>query len=172
MCGMPRVWTEMEPGSSSKSRKDPSKPRRHGADPLSTSPEHKLLQAKEQVLNMPSPSREFREESGTGSRAAAAVPCCGGPADKSGKDGVFSRMAVVYLVCIACLFLLAVVGLRLFSIEDKLLRLDTDYQQQQIRIEALEHKIQQLLADADKVNKITRLSLYTTPFLLPLPIEE
>lgn len=141
-------------GGATKDRANtPTKSRKHGPkSPEHKSPEHKLFQAKEQVLNMPSPSREFRDTSAnvTYSRSTTVTPpvCCG--SDKKGEG--FSRMAVLYLMFFSCVFVLAIIGLRMFTIEDKLLRLDTDYQQQQMRIEALEERILQL---TQKVNEFT-----------------
>lgn len=121
----------------------PVRSKKHGTkSPEHKSPEHKLWQAKEQVLNMPSPSREFRECASLTPRSTTDPPVCCGPDNKKGES--FSRMAILYLMFFSCVFVLAIVGLRMFSIEDKLLRLDTDYQQQQIRIEVLEDKILQL----------------------------
>ncbi|GFQ87442.1 uncharacterized protein TNCT_619451 [Trichonephila clavata] len=145
----------METGTPSKTKKctkekcgSPAKSKRHSKSPdhsSKSSPEHdpKLWQAKEQVLSMPSPRREYREcVVDTRSPCTTANPtmCCG--PDKKGEG--FSRMAVLYFMFFSCVFVVAIIGLRMFTIEDKLLRLDTDYQQQQMRIEALETIIEKL----------------------------
>ncbi|XP_054720844.1 uncharacterized protein LOC129230467 [Uloborus diversus] len=143
----------MEPtGSSSPKSKKCSKekcssPKKHGQkspEHSKRSPEHdtKLWQAKEQVFNMPSPSREFREcVVVDDNRSTNTQTICCGP-DKKGES--FSKMAVLYFMLFSCAFVLAIVGLRMFTIEDKLLRLDTEFQQQQMRIDALEKMVGQL----------------------------
>ncbi|KFM67661.1 hypothetical protein X975_22283, partial [Stegodyphus mimosarum] len=160
----------MESGTPSKSKKCNKErctsPKKHGPkspEHSLKSPEHdpKLWQAKEQVLSMPSPRREFREcvvmrnsnnssnarsQSNNDTSSSNHSMCCG--PDKKGEG--FSRMAVLYFMFFSSVFVLAIIGLRMFTIEDKLLRLDTDYQQQQMRIEALEEKISQLTKKGDE----------------------
>ncbi|GIY34293.1 uncharacterized protein CDAR_467711 [Caerostris darwini] len=150
----------MESGSPAKSKKctkdkcdSPARSKKQHSSSKSpdhcskSSPEHdaKLWQAKEQVLSMPSPRREYREcvvdtnaQCTTPSTTNTTV-CCG-PKKREG----FSRMAILYFMFFSCVFVVAIIGLRMFTIEDKLLRLDTDYQQQQMRIEVLEGIISQL----------------------------
>ncbi|KAG8193410.1 hypothetical protein JTE90_009635 [Oedothorax gibbosus] len=140
------------PKSSGSPTKKPSK----DSSSSKSSPEHEskqLWQAKQQVLNMPSPRREYREVTVDTSRSSGDPLCCGvrqdGSTSNKDKEG-FSRVAVLYFVCFSCVFVVAVIGLRMFSIEDKLLRLDTDYQQQQMRIEALEDMMHQMKKDYQK----------------------
>lgn len=145
----PSKGTKKSPsGSSGKSSKKPK-----------SSPEHhhhqdsKLWQAKEQVLGMPSPRREYREcVVDTSSRSlqhgSEDALCCGHGGGKKKGEG-FSRMAVLYFLFFSCVFVVAIIGLRMFTIEDRMLRLDTDYQQQQMRIEALEEMVRQLRKVSD-----------------------
>lgn len=117
---------------------------------------------------MPSPRREYREVTvdTTRSSGRSSDPlCCGVRQDGSNqkdKEG-FSRLAVLYFVCFSCVFVVAVIGLRMFSIEDKLLRLDTDYQQQQMRIEALE----EMMHNMRKVSGVFMIFLSASRGLTP-----
>lgn len=143
----PSKGTKKSPsgGSSSKSDKKPkSSPEHHHHD-------SKLWQAKEQVLGMPSPRREYREcvvdTSSRSQHSSEDALCCGHGGKKKGEG--FSRMAVLYFLFFSCVFVVAIIGLRMFTIEDRMLRLDTDYQQQQMRIEALEEMVHQLRKVSD-----------------------
>ncbi|GBM13201.1 hypothetical protein AVEN_214918-1 [Araneus ventricosus] len=145
------------PAKTKRAQHSSSKSPEHGS--TKASPEHdpKVWQAKEQVLSMPSPRREYREcmvdtRSTAQCNTTQPTMCCG--PDKKGEG--FSRMAVLYFMFFSCVFVVAIIGLRMFTIEDKLLRLDTDYQQQQMRIEVLEgiiNKLQKVSSHLFRVNR-------------------